>query len=85
AQALRAAAEAAPDGGAGFDTAHHDQPYPALRQFADRTKQEGAGRFFSGPADGNTPHAEELARGTENSRMFRVSRRRTGRNFWIRA
>ncbi|EEZ58964.1 predicted protein [Neisseria gonorrhoeae SK-93-1035] len=65
AQALRAAAEAAPDGGAGFDTAHHDQPYPALRQFADRTKQEGAGRFFSGPADGNTPHAEELARGTE--------------------
>ncbi|HGL9667492.1 TPA: PLxRFG domain-containing protein, partial [Neisseria gonorrhoeae] len=43
----------------------HDQPYPALRQFADRTKQEGAGRFFSGPADGNTPHAEELARGTE--------------------
>ncbi|HGM0192384.1 TPA: PLxRFG domain-containing protein, partial [Neisseria gonorrhoeae] len=37
----------------------------ALRQFADRTKQEGAGRFFSGPADGNTPHAEELARGTE--------------------
>ncbi|ENS7596589.1 PLxRFG domain-containing protein, partial [Neisseria gonorrhoeae] len=62
---LRAAAEAAPDGGAGFDTAHHDQPYPALRQFADRTKQEGAGRFFSGPADGNTPHAEELARGTE--------------------
>ncbi|HGL9567439.1 TPA: PLxRFG domain-containing protein, partial [Neisseria gonorrhoeae] len=58
-------AEAAPDGGAGFDTAHHDQPYPALRQFADRTKQEGAGRFFSGPADGNTPHAEELARGTE--------------------
>ncbi|GFL05917.1 hypothetical protein TUM15748_15720 [Neisseria gonorrhoeae] len=52
-------------GGAGFDTAHHDQPHPALRQFADRTKQEGAGRFFSGPADGNTPHAEELARGTE--------------------
>lgn len=70
AQALRAAAQAAADGGAeqggaGFDTAHHDQPHPALRQFADRTKQEGAGRFFSGPADGNTPHAEELARGTE--------------------
>ncbi|STZ85926.1 putative phage associated protein [Neisseria gonorrhoeae] len=70
AQALRATAQAAPDGGAeqggaGFDTAHHDQPHPALRQFADRTKQEGAGRFFSGPADGNTPHAEELARGME--------------------
>ncbi|ENS7681348.1 hypothetical protein GKY60_002132, partial [Neisseria gonorrhoeae] len=45
--------------------AHHDQSHPALRQFADRTKQEEAGRFFSGPADGNTPHAEELARGTE--------------------
>ncbi|EPI3625452.1 PLxRFG domain-containing protein [Neisseria gonorrhoeae] len=70
AQALRAAAQAAADGGAeqggaGFDTAHHDQSHPALRQFADRTKQEEAGRFFSGPADGNTPHAEELARGTE--------------------
>ncbi|EMU5188821.1 PLxRFG domain-containing protein, partial [Neisseria gonorrhoeae] len=55
----------AEQGGAGFDTAHHDQSHPALRQFADRTKQEEAGRFFSGPADGNTPHAEELARGTE--------------------
>ncbi|EOD3456587.1 hypothetical protein ACDU66_001515 [Neisseria gonorrhoeae] len=67
---LRTAAQAAADGGAeqggaGFDTAHHDQSHPALRQFADRTKQEEAGRFFSGPADGNTPHAEELARGTE--------------------
>ncbi|ENW5573623.1 hypothetical protein GKY96_002199, partial [Neisseria gonorrhoeae] len=55
----------AEQGGAGFDTAHHDQSHPALRQFADRTKQEEAGRFFSGPADGNTPRAEELARGTE--------------------
>ncbi len=65
AQALRAAADGgAEQGGAGFDTAHHDQSHPALRQFADRTKQE-AGRFFSGPADGNTPRAEELARGTE--------------------
>ncbi len=66
AQALRAAADGgAEQGGAGFDTAHHDQSHPALRQFADRTKQEEAGRFFSGPADGNTPRAEELARGTE--------------------
>ncbi|ENY0039717.1 PLxRFG domain-containing protein, partial [Neisseria gonorrhoeae] len=63
---MRAAADGgAEQGGAGFDTAHHDQSHPALRQFADRTKQEEAGRFFSGPADGNTPRAEELARGTE--------------------
>lgn len=66
AQALRAAADGgAEQGGAGFDTAHHDQSHPALRQFADRTKQEEAGRFFSGPADRNTPRAEELARGME--------------------
>ncbi|MFN2559199.1 hypothetical protein AB9R11_07980 [Neisseria gonorrhoeae] len=46
AQALRAAADGgAEQGGAGFDTAHHDQSHPALRQFADRTKQEEAGRF----------------------------------------
>lgn len=66
AQALRAAVEAALDGGveqggAGFDTAHHDQLYLTLQQFVDRTKQKEAEQFFSSPADGNTPHAEELA------------------------
>ena len=70
AQALRAAVEAALDGGveqggAGFDTAHHDQLYLTLQQFVDRTKQKEAEQFFSSPADGNTPHAEELAREME--------------------
>ncbi|HFC8492484.1 TPA: PLxRFG domain-containing protein [Neisseria meningitidis] len=70
AQALRAAVEAALDGGveqggAGFDTAHHDQLYLTLQQFVDRTKQKEAERFFNSPADGNTPHAEELAREME--------------------
>ncbi|HGO8974294.1 TPA: PLxRFG domain-containing protein [Neisseria meningitidis] len=66
AQALGAAVEAALDGGveqggAGFDTAHHDQLYLTLQQFVDRTKQKEAEQFFNSPADGNTPHAEELA------------------------
>ncbi|HGI8277308.1 TPA: PLxRFG domain-containing protein [Neisseria meningitidis] len=70
AQALRAAVEAALDGGveqggAGFDTAHHDQLYLTLQQFVDRTKQKEAEQFFNSPADGNTPHAEELAREME--------------------
>nr|WP_304670482.1 PLxRFG domain-containing protein [Neisseria polysaccharea] len=70
AQALRAAVEAALDGGveqggAGFDTAHHDQLYLTLQQFVDRTKQKEAEQFFSSPADSNTPHAEELAREME--------------------
>ncbi len=70
AQALRAAVEAALDGGveqggAGFDTAHHDQLYLTLQQFVDRTKQKEAEQFFSDPADRNTPHAEELAREME--------------------
>lgn len=70
AQALGAAVEAALDGGveqggAGFDTAHHDQLYLTLQQFVDRTKQKEAEQFFNSPADGNTPHAEELAREME--------------------
>ena len=70
AQALRAAVEAALDGGveqggAGFDTAHHDQLYLTLQQFVDRTKQKEAEQFFSSPADSNTPHTEELAREME--------------------
>ncbi|HEZ1373383.1 TPA: PLxRFG domain-containing protein [Neisseria meningitidis] len=70
AQALGAAVEAALDGGveqggAGFDTAHHDQLYLTLQQFVDRTKQKEAEQFFSSPADRNTPHAEELAREME--------------------
>ena len=70
AQALRAAVEAALDGGveqggAGFDTAHHDQLYLTLQQFVDRTKQKEAEQFFSSPADSNTPHAQELAREME--------------------
>lgn len=70
AQALRAAVEAALDGGveqggAGFDTVHHDQLYLTLQQFVDRTKQKEAEQFFNSPADGNTPHAEELAREME--------------------
>lgn len=70
AQALRAAVEAALDGGveqggAGFDTAHHDQLYLTLQQFVDRTKQKEAEQFSSSPADSNTPHAEELAREME--------------------
>ncbi|HEZ3786673.1 TPA: PLxRFG domain-containing protein [Neisseria meningitidis] len=70
AQALRVAVEAALDGGveqggAGFDTAHHDQLYLTLQQFVDRTKQKEAEQFFNSPADGNTPHAEELAREME--------------------
>lgn len=68
--ALGAAVEAALDGGveqggAGFDTAHHDQLYLTLQQFVDRTKQKEAEQFFNSPADGNTPHAEELAREME--------------------
>ncbi|WP_308074596.1 PLxRFG domain-containing protein [Neisseria polysaccharea] len=70
AQALRVAVEAALDGGveqggAGFDTAHHDQLYLTLQQFVDRTKQKEAEQFFSSPADSNTPHAEEWAREME--------------------
>ncbi|MCE9735100.1 PLxRFG domain-containing protein [Neisseria meningitidis] len=70
AQALGAVVEAALDGGveqggAGFDTAHHDQLYLTLQQFVDRTKQKEAEQFFNSPADGNTPHAEELAREME--------------------
>ncbi|HGG9556873.1 TPA: PLxRFG domain-containing protein [Neisseria meningitidis] len=70
AQALGAAVEAALDGGveqggAGFDTAHHDQLYLTLQQFVDRTKQKETEQFFNSPADGNTPHAEELAREME--------------------
>ncbi|SUA20873.1 putative phage associated protein [Neisseria gonorrhoeae] len=75
AQALRAAAQAAADGGAeqggaGFDTAHHDQSHPALRQFADRTKQEEAGRFSAAPPTGIRPARRNWRAGWKTAGCF---------------
>ncbi|ENX7919980.1 hypothetical protein DDG44_10400, partial [Neisseria gonorrhoeae] len=54
----------------------------SLRTVRSRRRRGG---FSAAPPTGIRPARQFLRAGWKNSRMFRVSRRRTGRNFRIRA
>ncbi|ENT1370526.1 hypothetical protein DBA83_09980, partial [Neisseria gonorrhoeae] len=47
--------------------------------------RRGRGGFSAAPPTAIRRTRRNWRAGRKNSRMFRVSRRRTGRNFWIRA